>query len=112
MIDRSLFTDNIKPDRTSEDLLFQVLLDWGLDLSLPIRQELIQGKIIFFVNQPPYDIIACFDIGVNEDLVKALASFEPLRMVFRDNAFVSDEVKINVQQIFKQMSPGTDVKSI
>lgn len=107
-----LFAENIKPDRTSEDLLFQVLLDWGLDLSLPIRQELIQGKNIFFVNQPPYDIIACFDTGVNEDLVKELASFETLRMVFRDTAFASDEVKINAQQIFKQTSPRTEVKSI
>lgn len=108
----SLLTNNVKPDRTPEDLLFQVLLDWGVDLSLPIRQESIQGKIVYFVNQPPYDLIACFDTGVNEDLVKELAHFEPLRVVFRDNGFVSDAVKINVEQIFKQMSPGTEVKSI
>ena len=55
--------------------------------------------------------MACFDTGVNEELVKKLAGFEPLRVVFRDNGFVSDAVKINVEQIFKQMSPGTDVKS-
>ena len=107
-----IFTDNIKSDRKSEDLLFQVLLDWGVDLSLPIRKESIQGRTVFFVNQSPYDLIACFDTGVNEDLVKELARFEPLRVVFRDNGFVSDAVKINVEQIFKQMSPGTDVKSI
>ena len=106
------FVDNIKPDRKPEDLLFQVLLDWGVDLSLPIRKDSIQGKTVFFVNQPPYDLVACFDTGVNEDLVKELAGFEPLRVVFRDTGFVSDAVKINVEQIFKQMSPGTDVKSI
>ena len=107
-----IFTDNIKSDRKSEDLLFQVLLDWGVDLSLPIRKETIQGKAVFFVNEPPYDLVACFDTGVNEDLVKELAQFEPLRVVFRDTGLVSDAVKINVEQIFKQMSPGTEVKSI
>lgn len=105
-------TDNIKPDRKAEDLLFQVLLDWGVDLSLPIRKMTVLGKTIFFVNEPPYDLVACFDTGVNEDLVKELARSEPLRVVFRDNGFVSDAVKINVEQIFKQMSPGTEVKSI
>jgi adenine-specific DNA-methyltransferase len=107
-----IFTDNIKSDRKPEDLLFQVLLDWGVDLSLPIRKETIQGKTVFFVNEPPYDLVACFDTGVNEELVKELARFEPLRVVFRDTGFVSDAVKINVEQIFKQMSPGTEVKSI
>ncbi len=107
-----IFTDNIKSDRKPEDLLFQVLLDWGVDLSLPIRKETIQGKTVFFVNEPPYDLVACFDPGVNEDMVKELAQFEPLRVVFRDTGFVSDAVKINVEQIFKQMSPHTEVRSI
>jgi adenine-specific DNA-methyltransferase len=57
-------------------------------------------------------LIACFDKGITEALVKYLAQFEPLRVVFRDNGFVSDAVKINVEQIFKQMSPGTDVRVI
>lgn len=105
-----LFTDNIKPDRKPEDLLFQVLLDWGVDLSLPIREETIQGKIVFFVDENA--LVACFDTGVNEELVKDLAGFKPLRVVFRDNGFASDAAKINVEQIFKQMSPGTEVKSI
>ena len=107
-----IFTDNIKSDRKPEDLLFQVLLDWGVDLSLPIRKETIHSKSVFFVNEPPYDLVACFDTGVNEDLVKELARFEPLRVVFRDTGFVSDAVKINVEQIFRQLSPGTEVKSI
>jgi adenine-specific DNA-methyltransferase len=102
--------DNVKPDRTAEDLLFQVLVDWGVDLTLPIRRETIQGKTVFFVDDNA--LVACFDIGITEDLVKELAGHEPLRVVFRDNGFVSDALKINVEQIFRQLSPTTDVKSI
>lgn len=83
-----------------------------MDLSPPIRKETIQGKTVFFVNEPPYDLVACFDTGVNEDLLKELARFEPPRVVFRDTGFVSNAVKINVEQIFKQMFPGTQMKSI
>ncbi|MAT94540.1 MAG: site-specific DNA-methyltransferase [Halioglobus sp.] len=105
--------DNIKPGRDNpEDLLFQVLVDWGVDLTLPIRSEEIRGKTVFFVNEEPYDLIACFEEGITEDLVKYLAKYEPMRVVFRDNGFVSDAVKINVDQIFRQLSPATDVKSI
>lgn len=102
--------DNVKPDRTAEDLLFQVLVDWGVDLTLPIRRETVQGKIVFFIDDNA--LVACFDTGITEDLVKELAGHEPLRVVFRDNGFVSDAVKINVEQIFRQLSPTTDVKSI
>ncbi|WP_281251537.1 DNA methyltransferase, partial [Erythrobacter tepidarius] len=102
--------DNVKEDRTSEDLLFQVLVDWGVDLTLPIRRETAQGKTVFFVDDNA--LVACFDRGVTEELVKELAKREPLRVVFRDNGFVSDAVKINVEQIFRQLSPTTDVKSI
>ncbi|ALV27410.1 site-specific DNA-methyltransferase [Pannonibacter phragmitetus] len=107
--------DNIKPDRTPEDLLFQVMVDWGTDLTAPISRETVQGKTVFFVNKSEYagpDLIACFDTGVTEDLVKELAKHEPVKAVFRDNGFVSDAVKINVEQIFRQLSPTTDVKSI
>lgn len=102
--------DNIKPDRSSEDLLFQVLVDWGVDLALPIRRETVQGKTVFLVDENA--LVACFDTGVTEELVKELAGREPLRVVLRDNGFVSDAVKINVEQVFRQLSPGTDVKSI
>lgn len=102
--------DNVKEGRTAEDLLFQVLVDWGVDLTLPIRRETIQGKTVFFVDDTA--LVACFDRGVTEDLVKELAGHEPLRVVFRDNGFASDAVKINVEQIFRQLSPTTDVKSI
>lgn len=107
--------NNIREDRTSEDLLFQVLLDWGVDLSLPITQETIDGKPVFFVdanlNGNPA-LAACFETGINEDFVKLLAKRAPLRVVFRDAGFANDSVKINVEQIFKLMSPGTEVKTI
>ncbi|WP_205042152.1 DNA methyltransferase [Rhodoligotrophos defluvii] len=102
--------DNVKEGRTAEDLLFQVLVDWGVDLTLPIRREAVQGKTVFFVDDNA--LVACFDRCITEDLVKELAGHEPLRVVFRDNGFVSDAVKINVTQIFRQLSPSTDVKSI
>ena len=102
--------DNIKSDRTSEDLLFQILLDLAVDLSLTIRKESIKGKDVYFVDENA--LVACFDFSINEDFVKELAGFKPMRVVFRDAGFASDAVKINVEQIFKQQSPATDVKSI
>lgn len=105
-----LTTDNIKPGRTPEDLLFQVLLDWGVELTLPIRKESIQGKTVFFVDDNA--LVACFDRGIDEALVRELAACAPLRVVFRDNGFVSDAVKINVEQIFRQLSPGTEVRCL
>jgi adenine-specific DNA-methyltransferase len=103
--------DNIKPDRNNaEDLLFQVLLDWGVDLTLPIAREKLSGKQVYFVDGNA--LAACFDTDISEDFVKELAKRKPLRVVFRDNGFASDAVKINVDQIFKQLSPATEVKSI
>lgn len=108
----TLFTDNIKPDRTPEDLLFQVMLDWGVDLSLSIATETIQGKEVFFVDGNA--LVACFDAGggVDENLVKALATRGPLRVVFRDAGFRDSAAKINVEQVFKLLSPSTDVRCI
>jgi adenine-specific DNA-methyltransferase len=102
--------DSIKQGRTADDLLFQVLVDWGVDLTLPIRRETVQGKTVFFVDENA--LVACFDTGVTEELVKELAGHEPVRVVFRDTGFVSDAVKINVEQIFRQLSPSTEVKAI
>lgn len=106
----ALHTDNIKEDRTPEDLLFQVLLDWGVDLALPIEQQKIAGKNVFFVDGNA--LAACFDTHITEDLVKELAKRKPLRVVFRDSSFESDSIKINVGQIFKLLSPETEVKSL
>lgn len=104
--------DNVKEDRTEEDLLFQVMLDWGVDLTLPIRRETIDGNTVFFVADNA--LVACFDKSGNitESFVKQLAEFEPMRLVFRDAGFSSDSTKINVEQVLKQLSPTTDVKSI
>ena len=102
--------NNIREDRTAEDLLFQVLLDWGVDLALPITKETLAGKAVYFVDGNA--LAACFEEGVSEDFVKQLAKREPLRVVFRDAGFASDSVKINVEQIFKLMSPSTEVKCI
>lgn len=107
-----LFVDSIKPDRTPEDLLFQVMLDWGVDLALPIEKKAIQDKDVFFVDGD--ELAACFDAhgGIDEVFVKELAAHKPRRVVFRDAGFKDSAVKINVEQIFKLLSPGTDVKSI
>ena len=108
----SLLTDNIKEDRTTEDLLFQVLLDWGVDLTLPITKETIADREVFFVDGNA--LAACFvkNGQITEDFCKELARREPLRVVFRDSGFKDDSVKINIEQIFKLMSPHTDVRTI
>lgn len=107
-----LFVDNIKPDRTPEDLLFQVMLDWGVDLALPITKQSIQGKDVFFVDGNA--LAACFDASgsIDEVFVKELAKHQPLRVVFRDAGYKNSAVKINVEQIFKLLSPATEVKCI
>lgn len=103
-------TDNIKEDRTPEDLLFQVLVDWGVDLALPITQEEIAKKTVFFVDGNA--LAACFEPSISEALIKELAARKPLRAVFRDSSFGNDSMKINAEQIFKLLSPGTELKSI
>ncbi|EQB9713150.1 DNA methyltransferase, partial [Yersinia enterocolitica] len=107
-----LFVDNIKPDRTPEDLLFQVMLDWGVDLALPINKQSIQGKDVFFVDGNA--LAACFDASgsIDEAFVKELAKYQPLRVVFRDAGYKNSAIKINVEQIFKLLSPATEVKCI
>lgn len=107
-----LFVDNIKANRRPEDLLFQVMLDWGVDLALPIAKQSIEGKEVFFVDGNA--LAACFDAqgGVDEAFVKELAKRQPLRVVFRDAGFKDSAAKINVEQIFKLLSPATDVKCI
>ncbi len=100
--------DNIKRNRTPEDLLFQVLVDWGVDLTLPIKSETINGKQVFFVDGNA--LVACFDTEITEDLVTEIAKRAPQCVVFRDMGFVSDSLKINVEQVFKQLSPVTVLK--
>ncbi|ATY14919.1 site-specific DNA-methyltransferase [Amycolatopsis sp. AA4] len=101
---------SVKPGRTGEDLLFQVLLDWGLELTMPISVEKIEGREVFAVENDA--LIACFNDDVSPELVRGIAKREPLRAVFRDSAFLSDDARINAEQIFREISPSTDVKAI
>jgi adenine-specific DNA-methyltransferase len=116
-------SDNIKEGRTAEDLLFQVLVDWGVDLTLPICRERMKGELgmmkgggaarefeVFFVDGNA--LAACFEPDITEDLVREIAKRQPLRAVFRDSSFGSDSAKINVEQVFKLLSPGTELRTL
>lgn len=105
-----LFADNVKPDRTADDLLAQVMLDWGLPLSSKIEQTILNDKQLFKVSED--SLYACFDKGIDEDFAKAIAKDAPLRIVFRDNGFKDDTAKTNVKQLLKQLSPETEMKVI
>ncbi len=101
---------NIKEDRTSLDLLFGCLLEWGLPLSLPYTSEQIDGCTVHTYNSG--DLIACFDENVPESVIKNIARRQPLRAVFRDSSFADSPSKINVGEIFKLLAPDTRVKVI
>lgn len=103
-----LFADNIKPDRTPEDLLFQVMLDLGILLSSDIQETEIAGKKVFSVADGY--LIACFDAEVTEETVKAIAQKQPVYAVFRDSSMASDSVATNFEQIFETYSPRTQRK--
>ncbi len=99
---------NIKEDRNSLDLLTQVMLEVGLELSLPIETKKIRGKEVHFV--AGNSLVACFDEDVDEELIKEIAQIKPLKVVFRDNSFSSCPEKINLEEIFKGISPDTDIR--
>ena len=103
-----LFADNIKPDRTPEDLLFQVMLDLGILLSSDIQETEIADKKVFSVADGY--LIACFDAEVTEETVKAIAQKQPVYAVFRDSSMASDSVATNFEQIFETYSPRTQRK--
>lgn len=98
-------TDNIKPDRSPEDLLFQVMLDLGVELSSEIKEIIIAGKKVFDVANG--FLLACFDPGVTTETVTAIAKQRPYYAVFRDSSMVSDSVATNFEQIFETYSPRT-----
>lgn len=98
---------NIKEDRTSEDLLFQVMLDWGLELSLPIERKTVAGKEVFYV--AGNSLVACFD-DLTFDVVDEVAKDHPLRFVSAEKAIHLDHDKTNIKERFKQLSPDTEVK--
>lgn len=97
--------DNVKPDRTPEDLLFQVMLDLGVLLSSPIEVKEIAGKKVF--NVADGFLLACFDHDVTDETVKAIAQMKPYYAVFRDSSMANDSVATNFEQIFETYSPDT-----
>ena len=98
-------TDNIKEDRTPEDLLFQVMLDLGVELSSKIEETVIAGKKVF--NVADGFLIACFDANVTDETIKAIAQKQPYYFVMRDSALANDSVATNFEQIFATYSPDT-----
>lgn len=100
-----LFADNVKPDRTAEDLLFQVMLDLGVELSATIEQRTMNGKQVFFVNDNY--LVACFDTDITEDTIKAIAKLKPYYFVMRDSSLASDNVADNFDQLFETYSKDT-----
>lgn len=101
---------NIKDERTDLDLLYGVLLDWGLPLSLSHKIEEIDGVSVHTVDEG--SLIACFADRVSESIIREIAKRQPLRVVFRDSSFVNSPDKINVEEIFKLHAPNTTVKVI
>lgn len=102
---------NIKDDRTDLDLLFACLIDFGVELSLPLKSETIDGVSVHTVQSGEVpDIIACFAENIPETVVREIASRQPLRAVFRDSSFKDSPSKINVKEIFKYHSPNTTIK--
>lgn len=104
------FTDSLKADRTDEDLLFQVLVDWGLDLAESITVDEIANCRVLSVAHGA--LIACFGEDVSDTTIREIAERRPLRAVFKNLGFASDAARINAEQIFREVSPETEVKAI
>ena len=98
---------HIKEDRTAEDLLFQVMLDWGIELSLPIERKIIDGSEVYFV--AGNTLVACFD-KFTMNILDEIAKIKPLRVVSTELAIVHDQDKTNIKERFKQLSPDTEVR--
>ncbi len=103
--EQKLFTDNVKADRTNEDLLFQVMLDLGIELSAKIEVKEIAGKTVHIVDENY--LVACFDEDVNETTIKEIAKLKPVYFVMRDASAANDNVIDNFEQIFRHYSPET-----
>ncbi len=102
--------DNIKPDRTAMDLLFQVMLSLGIELSAKIEEKKSSDKTYYVVNDN--ELIACFDENITNELITEIAKMKPIYATFRDSSFANDSVGINNEQLFKTYSPSTTVKVI
>ena len=107
---QSLFNENVKADRTNEDLLFQVMLDLGIELSAKIESKQIAGKSVHFVDDNY--LVACFDRDVNESTITEITKLQPIYFVMRDASAANDNVIDNFEQIFKHYSPDTNCRII
>lgn len=107
-----LFATNIKEDRKAEDLIAQVMLDWGLELSKRIEKVEVAGKEVYKIDYN--SLYCCFDEEIDEKFIRELAKQEshPLRIVFKDSSFKDDTAKENVAQLIKQLCPETEIKVI
>lgn len=105
-----LFLNNVKSDRTDLDLLFGAMLSWGVQLSLPMTSEEVDGKMIYSVNDG--DLVACFADDITENIVKAMADKQPLRVLFRDSCFARDDAKINVFETLKRLLDWSEEEAI
>lgn len=101
---------NIKEGRSGLDLLFQVMLTWGMELSLAIDLKKVAGAEVYDVDQG--SLMACFEDDISEEVIRYIAQEQPLRAVFRDSSFANSADKINVSEIFKELSPNTKVKVV
>ena len=102
--------DNVKPDRTPEDLLFQVMLELGVPLDSKIAETTIAGKTVYNVAEG--FLIACFDQGVTDTIITAIAKQQPQYATLRDSAYANDSTATNFEQIFKTYSPNTTIKTL
>jgi len=105
-----LFANNIKSDRTDLDLLFGAMLNWGVELTMPMKSEKVDGKDIYVVNDG--DLVACFAENVTDNIIKAMAEKMPLRVLFRDSCFDTDTKKLNLFEKFKQICDWSEDESI
>lgn len=105
-----LFADNVKEDRTELDLLYGCMVDWGVQLSLPLTKETIDGVTVYTVNDG--DLVACFGKPITDNVVKAMSDKAPLRVLFRDRCFEKDEQKINIFEQFKQLLGWSDDEAL
>lgn len=105
---QDLFTqvDSVKPDRTELDLLFGCMVDWGVELSYPLRKEEVAGKHLHIVNEGA--LVACFDKEINHEAISRIAEMKPLRVIFREECFATDADKLNIYEKFKQFCGWND----
>ena len=92
--------DSVKEDRSDLDLLFGCMVDWGVELSYPLRQEEVAGKHLYIVNEGA--LVACFEEDIDLEVIRAIAKLDPLRVLFRESCFASDAAKLNIYEQFKQ----------